>query len=165
MNTLLNNCCLITKKSIRTICSLFLLFFCISTLQTQTSLKVRDVFKQMPDSILPYLTTNNRLDMLDFKDSHMQARVQNKFDGYSEMLTLADDSLTIQMNGMMRLTLRMVTSSTEVDGSCQLICLERAYKHAAIDTNGNVRQKTITHQDFYSILWRKLSNDFVGLVK
>ena len=39
-------------------------------------LKMRDVFKQMPDSLLPYLTQNNRLDFIDFMDSNMVAIVR-----------------------------------------------------------------------------------------
>lgn len=32
---------------------------------------MRDVFKHMPDSVLGYLSENNRLDMIDFIDSKM----------------------------------------------------------------------------------------------
>ena len=34
-------------------------------------LKMRDVFKQIPDSLVPYLSQNNRLDFIDFLDSNM----------------------------------------------------------------------------------------------
>jgi hypothetical protein len=143
---------------------LILLFFAATSVQAQT-LKAGDAFRQMPDSILPYLTANNRLDMLDFMDSHMKARVQNKFDGYSEMLSLADDSLTIQMSAVMRLTLRMVTSAEEVDGSRQLISLERTISQTSADADGKMQPKTIRYQDFYSVLWRKLDEKSVRLVK
>jgi hypothetical protein len=119
----------------------------------------------MPDSILPYLTETNRLDMLDFMDSHMKARVQNKFDGYSEMLHLADDSLTIQMSNVMLLTLRMVTSMAEIDGSRQLICLERAITTSDYQTDGTMKRKTTLQQDYYTVLWRKIDKKSVRLVK
>lgn len=135
-----------------------LLLLCIVTpLQAQTPLKARDVFRQMPDSILPYLTENNRLDMLDFMDSHMKARVQNQFDGYSEMLSLADDSLTIQMSSVQRLTLHLLTAETAVDGSRQLICLERMI--------GKPAEQTQTKRSYYSVLWRKLEEKDAVLVK
>lgn len=41
-------------------------------------LKMRDVFKQIPDSLVPYLSQNNRLDFIDFLDSNMKAEVRNK---------------------------------------------------------------------------------------
>ena len=144
---------------------ILILLLCASTSVQAQTLKAGDAFRQMPDSILPYLTANNRLDMLDFMDSHMKARVQNKFDGYSEMLSLADDSLTIQMSAVMRLTLRMVTSADEVDGSRQLISLERTISQTSADADGKMQPKTIRHQVFYSVLWRKLDEKFVRLVK
>ena len=36
-------------------------------------LEIRDVFKQMPDSLMPYLSQNNRLDFIDFLDANMKA--------------------------------------------------------------------------------------------
>ena len=64
----------------------------IGEVSAQT-LKIRDVFRQMPDSIMPYLSQNNRLDFIDFLDSDMPAVVRNGLLGSSEMTTLADDSL------------------------------------------------------------------------
>ena len=83
----------------------------------------REAFSQMPDSILPYLTTNNRLDMLDFKDSNMRAVVQNKLGGNSELLTLADDSLTLQLSDALYLTMRVIPVAEETDGANQIIGL------------------------------------------
>ena len=59
---------------------------------------IREVFKQMPDSLMPYLTKNNRLDFIDFLDSGMRAEVKNSLDGTSEMLSLGSDSLTIRLS-------------------------------------------------------------------
>lgn len=148
---------MITMKTTRHFLSaaLFMLLS-LPAVQAQT-LTARDVFRQMPDSILPYLTENNRLDMLDFMDSHMPARVQNLFDGHSELLALDDDSLTIQMSSVQRLTLRLLTSATEIDGSRQLICLERYI--------GNSADNIHVICTFYSVLWRKLDKKAAGLVK
>ena len=56
---------------------------------------VREVFKSMPDSLAPYLTTNNRLDMIDFMDAKMKSVVTNLLEGETEMLALTDDSLSV----------------------------------------------------------------------
>ena len=56
------------------------IFLCLTlTVMSQTTM--RDVFRQMPDSIVPYLTENNRLDFIDFIDSNMKAEVTNAFGG------------------------------------------------------------------------------------
>lgn len=66
------------------------------------SVQIRDAFREMPDSLMPYLSKNNRLDFIDFLDSGMKAEVKNQLGGTSEMLSIADDSLTIQMNPSLR---------------------------------------------------------------
>ena len=75
-----------------------LLYSCIFALIASSSvaqeLTIRDVFRQMPDSLMPYLSTNNRLDFIDFLDSNMKAEVKNQFDGKSEMTVMTDDSLS-----------------------------------------------------------------------
>ena len=43
---------------------------------------MRDVFAQMPDSVLPAVTRNNRLDCIDFIDNNLEAKVRNAFDDY-----------------------------------------------------------------------------------
>lgn len=145
---------------------LFLLLLATMPLQAQTAtptasssapMKAGDVFRHMPDSILPYLSENNRLDMLDFMESHMRARVQNQLDGYSEMLSMSDDSLTIQMSSAMCLTLRLLPSADEIDGARQFICLERT-----VSSSETRKQQNRT---YYSVLWRKLEQEPPSLVK
>ncbi|MBR6998224.1 MAG: DUF3256 family protein, partial [Prevotella sp.] len=40
-----------------------------------------DLFKAMPDSLMPYLTKNNRLDMIDFMEANMKAEITNQLEG------------------------------------------------------------------------------------
>ena len=65
------------------------------------SVQIRDAFREMPDSLMPYLSKNNRLDFIDFLDSGMKAEVRNQLGGTSQMLSIADDSLSIQMNPLL----------------------------------------------------------------
>ena len=74
------------------------------------SVQIRDAFREMPDSLMPYLSKNNRLDFIDFLDSGMKAEVKNQLGGTSEMLSIADDSLTIQMNPSLRVHLLAMDS-------------------------------------------------------
>jgi hypothetical protein len=72
--------------------------------------KIRELFVQMPDSLMPYLTKNNRLDFVDFLDSNMKAEVKNQLGGTSEMLSMADDSLVIRMNPSLRVDMLLMDS-------------------------------------------------------
>ena len=74
------------------------------------SVQIRDAFKAMPDSLMPYLSKNNRLDFIDFLDSKMKAEVKNQLGGTSEMLSLGSDSLTIRMNPSLSIDLLAIDS-------------------------------------------------------
>jgi len=75
------------------------------------SVTIRDVFRQMPDSLMPYLSKNNRLDFIDFMDSGMKAEVKNQLGGTSQMIALGDDSLTIRMNPSLRTDMLLMDST------------------------------------------------------
>ena len=86
-------------------------------------MKMRDVFRQMPDSLMPYLTHNNRLDFIDFLDSNMKAEVKNLLGGTSEMTSLADDSLSIRMSETSKLDLLLLPLQQPVDSMTQVVVM------------------------------------------
>jgi len=86
--------------------------------QNQT---IRDVFRQMPDSLMPYLSQNDRLDFIDFIDSNMRAQVKNKFGGTSEMTALTDDSLSIKMNDVLRVDMMLEQLPQPVDSVSEVV--------------------------------------------
>lgn len=122
----------------------FLLSGHLFVLAQTKPLNIREVFKQMPDSLLPYLTTNNRLDMMDFMDAKMKAAVDNMLGGESEMTFLSDDSLCIKMSDAMTLELKLQTENNE-----QIIMMKRTYQTAK-------RQKEMLINSFSSS-WRPIS--------
>ena len=126
---------------------IFALLFCSQlSLQAQIdSLNIREVFKLMPDSLLPYLTQNNRLDMIDFMDAKMKAAVDNQLGGESEMTYLSDDSLCIKMNESMTLELKMSRDEKE-----PIVLMKRTYQITE-------RQKEILIGR-YSSSWRLISD-------
>ena len=76
-----------------------LFFFLLCVLQFQAEAQtMREVFIAMPDSIEPLLSKNNRMDMIDFMDNHMQARVTNRLDEQSIMDTLTADYVKITLS-------------------------------------------------------------------
>lgn len=76
---------------------LLLLFVLIMWIGAADAQKMRDWFAEMPDSLLYVMTRNNRLDCIDFIENDMQARVRNRFDTFSELKTLSNDYLDLQL--------------------------------------------------------------------
>ena len=91
------------------------------------NLKIRDIFKQMPDSLMPYLTQNNKLDFLDFLDSNMKAEVKNRLGGTSEMTGLSADSLSIKMSSSLRTDLFMMPLSAPVDSVSSAVVMVETF--------------------------------------
>ena len=114
-------------------------------------MQIRDVFSSMPDSLMPTLTKNNRLDMIDFIDAKMRAEVTNLLEGDSEMLALSDDSLTLRMSPVLTITMYLLSTENEYDSLHQVICMERTYKLSSDTTQQTVRS-------FYSLKWSPLQH-------
>ncbi len=132
---------------------LVLLTLCFSMGSRAQEKTMAELFKVMPDSLLPYLTTNNRLDMLDFMEANMKAEVTNLLDGKSEMTALAPDSLSIRMNSVLRIDMKVARVAEPVDSNTQIIRVIRTYT-----LNENQTERII---DVYSSVWRKLSSVIV----
>ena len=98
-----------------------MLFASITGQVSAQELKMRDVFRQMPDSLMPYLTQNNRLDFIDFIDSDMKAEVTNMMGGVSEMTALTDDSLSIRMSDALRVDMLLLDLDVPVDTIRQVV--------------------------------------------
>lgn len=121
---------------------------CISITMKVQSQTMRDVFKQMPDSIIPSLTKNNRLDMIDFIDSKMDADVKNKFDEHAVLTILTDSYLHLKLSNSSSVELKLLPSSNILpDTTTQVVCLSQTLE-------GEVGESTIS---FYTTKWKKLS--------
>lgn len=125
-------------KKILLIC---FLFSCLSAVAQQDSINIRDVFRQMPDSLMPYLTHNNRLDMIDFMDAGMKAAVTNRLDGETLMTFLSADSLHIRMSLALEVEMKLEKADT-----LWTVCVKHTYQTAG-------RQKEVAVCR-YSSFWR-----------
>ena len=104
-------------------------------------LEIRDVFKQMPDSLMPYLSQNNRLDFIDFLDANMN--------GTSEMLGLSSDSLSIRMSSSLRADLFLMPLSTPVDSVSDVVVMVETFLADSIHGQ--------SHVSYFTTDWKKLS--------
>lgn len=127
------------------------LFGCLLLLVLQTGraegLKMRDVFKQMPDTLLPTLSENNRLDFIDFIDSQMKAEVRNRLGGTSEMTVLTDSTLSIRMSKALQVDMFLLKTAEVADAeSREVICLIETFGTDSLSLESTVRFFTPTWQ-------------------
>jgi len=120
-----------------------LLAFCssFSTSLAQEQ-KMRDVFANMPDSILPLISKNNRLDCIDFIESKMPALVKNAVEESIELTALTDDYLKLKMSNVSDAEMKLL----KVNDTTQVICMVKTYA-------GPVKDSSIR---FYTMDWREL---------
>ena len=90
--------------------------------------KMSEALKSMPDSLMPYLTHNNRLDCIDFCEANMKAEVRNAFDGKSELVQLTTNYALFRMNDASVVELCLLNAdSNHVNssdaGNQQVICM------------------------------------------
>ena len=128
-----------------------MLFATITGQASAQELKMRDVFKQMPDSIMPYLSQNNRLDFIDFLDSGMAAVVRNELGGSSEMTTLADDSLTIEMSEALTTDLLLLPLAEPQDSMTQVVVMVETFLVDSIYGE--------SHIIYFTPAWQRLSSE------
>ena len=123
-----------------------LLLLLVSQTGRADDLKIRDVFKQMPDTLMPYLSENNRLDFIDFIDSQMKAEVKNRLGGTSEMLSLTDSTLCIRMSEALQVDMLLLTPVSPDDTSSQIVCLIETFGRDSLSQESRVRFFTLSWQ-------------------
>lgn len=97
-----------------------LLFFVV--LSSCAQVRMRDVFAQLPDSVLPLLTKNNRLDCIDFIENNMEARVKNRFNDHVVLEALTDDYLSIRTSESSKVEMKIIVQAGD-----SLIAVNRTY--------------------------------------
>lgn len=112
---------------------------------------IADYFREIPDSLLPTLSENNRLDMLDFMASKMKAEVTNRLGGKSEMTLLTDSTLSIRMSNALQVDMLLLTPETSADSNSEeVICLIETFGTDSLSLESTVR--------FYTPSWQLLDN-------
>ena len=124
------------------------ILFCGMTVMCHAQIRISDLFREMPDSILPVLSENNRLDMIDFMASGMKAEVSNRLGGKSEMTLLADDSLRVKVSDALTVTLLLITPLDSIENGNKIICFIRTY-----GTDKSMLQSVTS---FYTTQWNKI---------
>lgn len=82
-----------------------------------------DVFRAMPDSLLPSLTKNNRLDLIDFREAKMMAAVTDRLDTQATLDTLTDRFLHLTMDKTVRVDMRLLPCHTALPDTADCLVL------------------------------------------
>ena len=110
---------------------------------------LRKLLVEMPDSVIPYLTRNNRLDFIDFIDSGMTAKVTNSLGGSTTASVLTDDTVCIRLNDACMVSMMLLSTQLPVDSCNRVIAVVRT-----IGFSNAAREVEI---DFYTVHWRHLA--------
>ena len=118
----------------------FMTLFC-GSVQAQM---LRDLFVEMPDTLLPLLTTNDRRDMIDFFDAHMTTAVTNRLDGKSRITALTDDYLSVELSRSSSMQIKMLNG----EGGDTLLCVVNSVGAEAYDSRIH----------FYNSRWERVDD-------
>ena len=118
----------------------------LMALGSSAQTKMSQVLKMMPTEMVPYLSENNRLDMIDFVESNMKAEVSNLLDGKTTLMALNDSYASLKLNDAVSMQLVLLDVSEPVDSASQIICVIRNYSAGLKDSQ----------VEFYSVNWKRL---------
>lgn len=79
---------------------------------------MRDVFAAMPDSVLPLVSKNNRLDCIDFIENKMEAKVRNLLDEYVTLEALTADYARFRTSASALMELKLLPTSDTTSVLC-----------------------------------------------
>lgn len=108
-----------------------------------TAQDMRSLFLNAPDSLFPLLTRNNREDCIDFIDAGMRARVTNRLDGKSELVSVTPVYLKLSSSANSSVQMRLLphkgdTIVAVVRSVCAEACdsriafYDRAWNHVSV---------------------------------
>lgn len=114
----------------RTLYTLFLLLVVLH--QTVARTPMRQWLMLMPDSVMPLLTKNDRLDFIDFYDAQMAAVVTNRMDGKSRMDVLTDDFVRINYTQASDVEMKLLPINDSTDVLCMVTTVKAAVSDSRI---------------------------------
>lgn len=89
-----------------------LIFWLLSFALSANAQTMTTIIQTMPDSILPQLTRNNRLDFIDYLASNMKAETTNRLGSKSEMTVLSDTYANIRLSNSAEAAFKLLTTDT-----------------------------------------------------
>ena len=108
----------------------------VNVISAQTTAPtMAEVLKQMPDSLLPYLTHNDKLDMIDYLGANMKAEVTNKLGGKSALDSISTDYLHMTLNETVTIEMGIAATAKMTADSCHhAVCVITTYGKPAMES-------------------------------
>jgi hypothetical protein len=94
---------------------------------------MRNWLVTMPDSVMPLLTKNDRLDFIDFYDAKMAAVVTNRMEGKSRMDTLTADYVHFAYTPSTEVEMKLLPVNDSTDVICMVTTMKAAVHDSRID--------------------------------
>ena len=91
---------------------------------------IKELFINLPDTILPSLSKNDRLDLIDLIENKMTNEVTNQLRGKSRMTVLTDNLVKVQLSELAEVQLCKLPTPDSY-----LICMIHSVKADAWDSN------------------------------
>ena len=98
--------------------SLFIILYSSFIICASAQILMRDVFGAMPDSVLPLVSKNNRLDCIDFIENNMEAKVRNLLDEYVTLEALTNDYARFRTSASALMELKLLPTSDSTSVLC-----------------------------------------------
>lgn len=103
--------------------------------QTDSIPTMAEVMKLMPDSLLPYLTHNDKLDMIDYLEAKMKAEVTNKMGGKSTLDSISSNYLHLTLNEAVTIEMGIAATGQMTADSCRhAVCVITTYGNPAMES-------------------------------
>ena len=109
-----------------------LLLLLVAFSQVSAHTPMRGWLATMPDSVMPLLTKNNRLDFIDFYDAKMEAVVTNRMSGKSRMHTLTNDFVQIEYTANADVSMKLLSVNDTTDVHCMVTTMRSSVDDSRI---------------------------------
>ena len=90
---------------------------------------ISDVFMAIPDSLLPLLTERTRHHLVDFYQSHIEAKMRNRLGEYVRLDTLAADYLHLTLSASSEVAMKLLSTQTDT-----LVCMIQTVNASVTDS-------------------------------
>lgn len=70
------------------------------------------LFATAPMQVIPLLEPSSRLDLIDYYEAGMEAKVENRLEGTTTLTHLSDSLVTLQMTESTNMEMRLINDTT-----------------------------------------------------
>lgn len=118
----------------------------VISVSAQSCKMMREVWVTMPDSIVPYLNHELRVELADYWEMKAEAKVKNLLGNETRLTNMSDKFMALQLNVSTDAAIRLLSCGD----STYIICMVKTLKAPAAESD--IR--------FYTSDWKQLSGTF-----